>query len=615
MVKVIHFYDNNTKIEKKIVEKIGFLLTNKKGGYCYFSDKPVSRYQGFFIAHNWKLYKVIEDIKLIKEKSIKEIWNNFWNVERKRDNVLETFFLPDNHNSLVYEFDDINEIELTLDVKESYDNREWGRNYDIQKEGDLIIITFTKKTDEKEDNSHDKPEYQLYIVIKSDIPDCKIIGKWTKRDYKLDKERNSRPYGRFVYKAIKLKAKKIIISASINKEDAIKESSYVFENLEKLKIKENLELRNKVIINKSNNINRKIAFICAQYALNNLVNNIDSTKGIFAGLPWFFQFWSRDELISLKGLMITKQYSLVKEILIRYINAINEQGRLPNIFSSDYPNSPLGSTDSIGWLFKRLYDFLEILRTENITEKYFSEKELEDIKNKLKHSLDRINENFVKQGLYYNKVLETWMDTQAENDTRDGFRIETQALFINMYRVMYYLTQDFSYKKKENELKELVRQKFWNKKILADGDNDFTIRPNIFIAAYIYQDFLTIDEWKVCFKNALKSLWLSWGGLSTIDKKHHLFCSTNTGEDNKSYHRGDSWFWINNLTALVLNRIDKKSFKRYINKIIDASIKEILFKGIIGANGELSSAKSLKSQASLSQAWSNALFIELINEV
>ena len=126
---------------------------------------------------------------------------------------------------------------------------------------------------------------------------------------------------------------------------------------------------------------------------------------------------------------------------------------------------------------------------------------------------------------------------------------------------------------------------------------------------------LSKAEWTICFKTSLSKLWLSWGGLSSIDKKHLLFCKEYSGEKNKSYHRGDSWFWINNLAALVMNRTNKKQFKKYIDKIIQASTKEILYSGAVGHHAEVSSASKLKSQGCPVQAWSAALFIELIDEI
>jgi len=158
----------------------------------------------------------------------------------------------------------------------------------------------------------------------------------------------------------------------------------------------------------------------------------------------------------------------------------------------------------------------------------------------------------------------------------------------------------------------IVREKFWNKSYLADGLGDWTIRPNIFIAAYIYPELLTRSEWTTCFNTILPKLWLRWGGLSSIDKSHELFTAKSTGESVQSYHRGDSWFWINNLAALVMKKVNKDVFKKYIDAITLASTKEILYSGAIGHHAEISSASSLKSEGCLAQAWSAAMYIELL---
>jgi GH15 family glucan-1,4-alpha-glucosidase len=46
-----------------------------------------------------------------------------------------------------------------------------------------------------------------------------------------------------------------------------------------------------------------------------------------------------------------------------------------------------------------------------------------------------------------------------------------------------------------------------------------------------------------------------------------------------------------------------------------ASSKEMLFSGVIGCGSELSSARELRSEGAFNQAWSNALFIELMHEL
>ena len=172
-----------------------------------------------------------------------------------------------------------------------------------------------------------------------------------------------------------------------------------------------------------------------------------------------------------------------------------------------------------------------------------------------------------------------------------------------------------TYSDLENKTKEKVRRVFWNGQFLKDGSDDSTIRPNIFIAYYIYPELLEEWEWKLCFENSLKALWLEWGGISSIDKKHPLFCNTHTGEDPKSYHRGDSWYWINNLAAICMFRLDKNFFAKQIHAIIDRSTDEILNNGVIGFHAELSSAKEPKSQGCPAQLWSSAMFVELMNEI
>jgi len=105
------------------------------------------------------------------------------------------------------------------------------------------------------------------------------------------------------------------------------------------------------------------------------------------------------------------------------------------------------------------------------------------------------------------------------------------------------------------------------------------------------------------------------GGIATINKHHPSFKDTYSGENPESYHNGDSWYFINNITAICLNRLDKKLYKKYINKILKSSTDDILYNGFIGHASELSSAKEFSSEASLCQAWSAATYIELIHEL
>ena len=643
-------------IKNNTEENVGFLLTNKKGSYCSFFDTPSSRYQGlfYFDEKTMDMYKFIENIEINGDNNVARLKNNFYYVERRKNDAIESFIMPRGFNSLVYELSSENEIDLILDCKISYDNREWGRYYDIFEEDGCIIIKFTKKTDRREDSSDGVEEFVLHLAIKSDKNVYNKSDKWIERHYSYDKERNSPPFRRHVYNALRLKGTKFVFSMSKNKSNAIKECGYIFNNIDKIKIDEKKYFFDDIIKNESikiiiNNkkINNeiKIAYINAFNSLNNLIVDTKNNYGIFAGLPWFFQFWTRDTLISLKALSKIND-KLAKKILFKYLNKINNDGRLKNL-SGKHKSVDLGSTDAQGWLFFRCKEIInkideykeiinEIKKSISIIKQnknsnsarirdylkncnsIMRKKENEyhkliyEIESSLEKSLSGLLKFHTKDNFEFNDKLETWMDTEFENDDRSGARIEVQALRLNIYKSMFELTRNHKYKVLENLLKNKVREKFWNYKFLADGLNDFTIRPNIFIVAYVYPELLTQKEWETCFDNALKSLWLDWGGLSTIDKNHLLFTEESTGENVKSYHRGDSWFWINNLIALTLNRINKQKFKKNIQKIIEASTEEILWKGCIGCHAELSSAKNLESKGCFNQAWSNAMFIEMV---
>src|SRR3989344_7037768 len=207
------------------------------------------------------------------------------------------------------------------------------------------------------------------------------------------------------------------------------------------------------------------------------------------------------------------------------------------------------------------------------------------------------------------------MDSDYENDTRQGARIEIQALRLNMYKLARRLTGKEKYQVLEATLAQRVREKFLKLPLLADGLEDWTVRPNIFIAYYVYPELLKAKEWEECFDGVLEKLWLDWGGLATIDKNHPLFCSTYTGEFPKSYHRGDSWFWLNNLAAIALYRVNSKKYRSYIEKMLAASENIILRRGGGGRLAAVGLGPESRAQGCPAMAWSGAMYIEAVEEI
>jgi glycogen debranching enzyme len=262
--------------------------------------------------------------------------------------------------------------------------------------------------------------------------------------------------------------------------------------------------------------------------------------------------------------------------------------------------------DGAGWIFKRAQYLLASKQPF-----LMNRQGKQEIKESFLKAIGGLLKSYTRDKLILNSDSETWMDSVK----RAGARIEIQALTLNTLDFACSLTGNKYYLQFKKELEQKVREKFFSGGVLSDSPADSTIRPNAFLAAYAYPQLLKFEEWAECFRKILPSLWLDWGGLSTIDKNNPLFVSQHTGEMPNSYHNGDSWFYLNNLAALVLYRVNKYLFKDYVEKILRASTKEILWQGLAGEHAELSSANGLKSEGCLSQAWSAAMYIELIEEI
>ncbi len=561
------------------------LLGNHQGGFAWLSAHPESRYQGVFFRLGNDVFKTIVDFGI--NSRLKEAQNLLWGVRRNYDGLSQRIVMPYGENALLVKLSPSAGVDLLLDCKMIDDNREWGRHYEIKKEKDCIVVSYKKRNDRR-DAGDDKSEYDLHLAVAGDV-DFSSKQEWVEQHYAFDESRKSQPYSRWVFNAGVLSGEEFVISAALNRNKAIMDAKRI------------LKSRNS-LLNKQADSAAKTARVKAQMpkpvglayqcACNSLYSLSVDDEGLYAGIPWFYQFWVRDEAVSCNAVRSIGQETLAKNILKRHLSAFSKK-QMPLA----YGEHSLRTADGPGWVALRYFQNADL----------FSKIDQKKANLLLKNAFGVIKKS-VSNGLVMNGPLETWMDTSAGKDVRDGARIEIQALTLA-------LAKGLGEKEFCQTLEQRVRETFWNGSYLYDGLNDSTIRPNVFIAAYAYPDLLSREQWEKCFDTVLPKLWLAWGGLSSIDVNHELFTDHYTGQDNVSYHRGDSWFWLNNLAALVLYRTNAAKYKPFIEKIVEASSHEILELGAVGHHAELSSARALSSHGCVSQAWSSAMFIELCNEL
>ncbi len=596
-MKILHSF-GDFKIEKEIGPGTGFLLTNRLGDYASWQTGGgvISRYQGWYVAIGGEQFKIIDDMEIDGAPAAEEFTNNFWSVQRKRGEVREDFFLPAKSHSLVWEVSRKSRVNLVFDVKKSRENNEYGRNYEIFGEKDVIFVSY-----------RDDSGYELWIAAKSDAGPAVFPNQWFPRFYILDQKRDSWPFERYVFRALTFEsAQTVVISAGQSKKEAAARVLSVFKSKERLKKEARKEAIEKTTApEKVRDAEIRMAYLCARASLDGLLQNRAGNWGICAGLPWFFRFWSRDEAISLKSLW-RRRPKEAKTVIFKLLDSIGSTGRM-----AAWRDGGGGeSADAAGWVFQRIG---ELLRNSEavFSGMSFNRKELKEIKEKIVSVAGALLENHTSDDFDIAGPNETWMDALG----RLGARIEIQALRLNLYKLAFEITGQNRYREMEEELKRRVRENFWNGEALADGLEDWTVRPNIFIAAYVYPELLDKDEWMRCFEGALAKLWLEWGGLATVDKENPAFQRRHSGENGRSYHNGDSWFWLNNLAASVLYGFDAEKFGEFAARILEASTEEILWSGAVGHHSELSSAESLGSEGCWAQAWSAALYLETLNKI
>src|SRR3989344_2634755 len=300
-------------VEKSVDADVSVLLTNRNGSYSLFSSKPLSRYEGVFFRHENKMFKVIESFSFASPVSA--ITNHLWGVTLKRGDLSQLIFMPINRDAVVVSLSASSEFELVLDAKISEDNRVWGRNYCVSHEDKTIVVKFSKKSDCRDDNSLINHEFDLYLAVYAPELEYLPLQSWEEHNYHYDEERNSPPFSRWVFKACKIRVKDFVCAWSFNKSDAVDSAKKIFDERDRLRRECEIKVNNLVsTIPKTNNSEISLAYQCSINALDSLMIG----DGVIAGLPWFYQFWARDEIICAKAFMLQKNLLLSKKILFRY---------------------------------------------------------------------------------------------------------------------------------------------------------------------------------------------------------------------------------------------------------------------------------------------------------
>lgn len=546
------------------------LLVNLLGDYASFSHGERSRYGGWNIRERGEYVKVIDgfDVDPIRASPSRITLDPNFAISDFGAIQEEVWLEPECH---VLRFTYSKPVKCTpcLDVRRAFEFPEWERVHRITIENDLAVVEARAGT------------AKVYLAVAAAGGSCGERGEWREAEYEKDRARNSPPWKRYVHAPFSCVGRSFAFAVGGDEGEAVRMAR---SKQESGKTKKCFSLIGPHPIEgrRGGDAEVKAAAFGARHALSTLYVRREGAGMLIAGLPWFGKLWFRDAAIASSLFPRRIRRAILKQLWEELKRAVP-------------------SADAAGWLFFRLGELSppELRAIDS------------DIRNTLPQAVERWRKERLRGLFLENAPQETWMDSIG----RDGARIEIQALLLRAYRLAGDIALDGSWRVLEAETRDAVRRAFWDGGILKDGVYDPTVRPNLFLAAYAYPELLPLRDWEACFKAALQKLWLPWGGVSTIERGDSRYEGHSTGENPKSYHNGDSWFYLNNIAAITMHRVNARRFGPYIKKILRASTRDILTAQALGHPSELSSAEEFMPSGAWSQAWSASTYLELLSKL
>ena len=325
------------------------------------------------------------------------------------------------------------------------------------------------------------------------------------------------------------------------------------------------------------------AFTSSALCLKNLLHNSDDgSLGLFAGYPWFLEFWGRDALWSLLGLVDSGDFESARKILIDYAKNYDNTKGLPTLVSTD-DEKKYYSNDVDPLFIIALNYYINISGDDNLAHK---------LAPVVKRMIDRISRINKDSKMIRTEPDGTWMDSYR----REGNAIDIQALWIEAFR--YYD------KSKSDKLKTMIEILYWNTDTRyfydtygESKDSAKTINPIISLMFNQMSHFKTIRSLDVIRKEFMTPFGARTRSID--DSEYHA----------ESYHKGSCWGLTTGWAACAFFRHHFNSEGLDMLK----SMAQYIDRDTIGAMPEQVSAYDGKNLGATMQTWSSALYIHAID--
>ena len=283
-------------------------------------------------------------------------------------------------------------------------------------------------------------------------------------------------------------------------------------------------------------------------------------KGIYAGLPWFNEYWGRDMFIAMPGAtLVTGQFDYTKDILKDFAK-----------FQDLDANSPTcGRIPNRANLEGILYNTADgtpryVMEAEELLKYSGDASFLKDIYPSIVLSIDESLKHTDKQGYVLHGDQETWMDVERNGipgSPRGNRANDIQYLWYsqlksgaNLARIMHDPEHAERWDNAAKTLAANFERDYCNKKktliydhLNADGKPDMQFRPNqLFCLELISNEQFKQKVTRRCWEELV----YPWGvaSLAQWDKDFHpQHENWHWYHKDDAYHNGTVWQWNNGI--------------------------------------------------------------------
>jgi glycogen debranching enzyme len=376
------------------------------------------------------------------------------------------------------------------------------------------------------------------------------------------------------------------------------------------------------------------AYYWALLAMDDLVT-YQGGPGIFAGYPWFNDYWGRDTFISLPGaLLVTGQWELARKILLHFgklqIRDVHSKfdGRIPNRIQID--DTIYNTADGTPWFFYALQRYVDYTGDTSI---------MNDLFPALAYFIESIRHRYMDQyGFIVHGEAETWMDAVGKNgpwSPRGNRAIEIQALWLKNLETGIFWAKKYHHSDLVAEWQNLYQKVRKNFKIHflrngigipvdhinQNGEPDPKIRPNMGFVAFLNHDNKDFaDSKKIILKTLIKRLTFPYGVATLLQDDpdfHPYHIYPPYYEKDEAYHNGLIWVWLN---GMVKSICAENGYWDLFFTLLSHENRQIFELDGIGTLSELVEPVPRKhsdgpiASGTISQAWSLAEYIRTFQE-